>query len=106
MKHTARFLSLFLLFLMAATSCVAQADKTSKKPFNLAGTVGIDGKTFVADHGSRVWKIANPDLLASIVGQHVTLKALKSTVTDEIVVSVVRLQQATTARLQDSAFRR
>jgi hypothetical protein len=107
-KRTIRLVSLSFLVLLAATSLSAQNDKASKKPFNISGMVGADGKTIVSDQGSRIWKIANPDLLASAVGQRVTLKALKSAsaVADEIVVSAVRLQEVTSSHLHDAAFRR
>jgi len=109
-KRTAQvgFLSLILF---AALSARAQdstrLEKVSAKSVNISGTVGSEGKTLVSDKGNRVWKVVNSDALATVAGQHVSVKAHVNSQANAITVSVVRLQEVrTTAKLDDVAFRR
>ena len=107
----------FLVVLIPAILpvCAAQRDnqtnadqaKSAKKTIHLSGRVGMDGKTVVSDRDSRIWAVANREVLSGSEGRLVTIKAYWETDSSEIRVMVVRLrEERTTAKLDDAAFRR
>ena len=110
----------FLVVLIPAILpvCAAQSDnhakqanrdqaKSTKKTIHLSGRVGMDGKTVVSDRDSRIWRVANADVLSGSEGRMVRIKAYTETDSSEIRVMVVRLlEERTTAKLDDAAFRR
>ena len=107
----------FLVALLSAILpvCAAQRDnqtnadqaKSAKKTIYLSGRVGMDGKTVVSDRDSRIWRVANADVLSGSEGRMVRIKAYTETDSSEIRVTVVRLlEERTTAKLDDAAFRR
>jgi len=101
-------LSLLLLTpLLARAQDSTRLEKVSTKTVNISGTVGSEGKSLVSDKGNRVWKVVNSDALAATEGRHVFVKARVNSQSNEITVTVVRLQEVrTTAKLDDVAFRR
>ena len=110
----------FLVFLICGILpvCAAQLDNPAKqansqaagprkKTIRLSGRVGLDGKTFVNDQDSRIWKVINREMLSGSEGRRVTIKAYTEADSSEIRVTVIRLlEERTTAKLDDSAFRR
>ena len=99
------------LILFAPLSARAQdsirLEKIPAKTVKISGTVGVLGKSLVSDKGNRVWKVANPEVLAATEGRHVVVKAQVNLQSNELSISVVRLQEArTTPKLDDVAFRR
>jgi hypothetical protein len=80
----------------------------SKKSTSIPGKVGSDGKTFTADKDSRIWMVINPELLSTIDGRHVKIKAHVDPAMNQIrIVSVSAIpEQRTGIKLDDAAFRR
>lgn len=110
MKGTVQ-VGILALILFGPLSALAQdnarLEKVHAKTVKISGTVGALGKSLVSDKESRVWKVANPEALAATEGQHVVVKAKVNSQSNELSISVVRLQEArTTAKLDDVAFRR
>ncbi len=114
MKRTihASLLSLLVLAALPAYGAQtqkpsSQAEKASRKSISISGKVGSGGTTLVSDRGNRVWKVLNPDLLTDSEGRRVTVRARANSEASEITITVVRLmQERTTAKLDDVAFRR
>lgn len=118
MKRTASVLFLVLLICGALPVYAAQRDnqpkqgrsqseKSGKKTICISGRVGLQGKTLLSDRDNRIWKVLNPDLLSASEGRLVTIKAYAEPDSNEIRVALVRLRdERTTAKLDDSAFRR
>jgi hypothetical protein len=91
----------------AAKNSIARHEKSPQKTIHISGTVGSQGKTLVSDRDGRVWMVVNPDILSSSAGRRVTVRAYADIKWSEIKVAVVRLRaDRTTAKLDDSAFRR
>ena len=110
MKGTVQ-VGILALILFAPLSSRAQdstrLEKVPAKTVKISGTVGALGKSLVSDKGSRVWNVANPEALAATEGHHVVVKAQLNSQSNELKISVVRLQEVrTTAKLDDVAFRR
>src|SRR5215471_107807 len=61
-----------------------KCEKMSKATASIAGTVGNDGKTLVADKDGKSWKVSNPDALKGHEGHHVRVKAHVDADKDEI----------------------
>ena len=114
MKRIINAFLVSLLILMAVPAYGAQEqrvanepEKTSKKAISISGKVGSEGKTLVSDRGNRVWKVLNPELLTASEGHRVTVKAHANSEASEITITVVHLmEERTTAKLDDVAFRR
>jgi len=113
MRH--RIAALFAVVLLAGSVALAQdakpstpAEKLSKKPVTITGTVNSDGSTLVADKDTRTYKVINPDFLKENAGQHVRVSARVNKENNEILISSVMVQDAATmtANKGDAAFRR
>ena len=110
-RSLACLLTLLLLIAIPAYAGAQQEGattaKTSKKTINVSGIVGSGGKFLVSEKGNRIWKVLNPDLLTAIEGRRVTVKARANVDASEITITLVRLlEQRTSAKLDDVAFRR
>lgn len=82
--------------------------KTSKKPTNISGKVGSDGKTFTADKDNRIWIVGNPEALTGTDGLHVRVKAHLDLALSQMRIVSVRAIAGEQAgvKLDDAAFRR
>ena len=82
--------------------------KKSNKPASISGKVASDGKTFIADKDSKIWKVNNPEALSGIEGHHVKVKAHVDAAQSQLqIVSVHAItEEQTGVRLHDAAFRR
>ena len=103
-------LSLLALPIVAAQSnstTPSKATKSTKKVISVTGTVGTAGTSLIAENGGKVWKVTNPDVLKSIEGRRVIVKAQAEAASNELNILVVHLNEPrSTANLDDAAFRR
>jgi photosystem II stability/assembly factor-like uncharacterized protein len=92
----------------AAHDQASDARKASKKAASIPGKVSSDGKTFTADKDNRIWMVVNPELLSSVDGRHVKVKALVDLARSQLhIVSVSAIaEQRTGIKHDDAAFRR
>jgi len=86
----------------------SDAPKASRKPSNIPGKVGSDGKTFLADKDNRIWMVSNPETLSGIDGRRVKVKAFVDAARSQLrIVSISAIaEQRTGIKLDDAAFRR
>jgi len=84
------------------------ARKTSKKPGNISGKFGSDGKTFTADKDNKIWIVGNPEAVSGIDGRHVRVRAHMDVAENQMrIVSVHAIaEQQAGVKLDDAAFRR
>lgn len=92
----------------APESSEKNVTKTLKKPVNLEGQVGNEGRTFTADADRRIWQVSNPDTLRGIYGRHVLVRARLDATNNGIQVLTVKAvgEEHTWVKLDDAAFRR
>jgi hypothetical protein len=83
----------------------SDARKGSKKPTNLSGEVGSDGKTL---RDRRIWRASNPEILSGIDGRHVKVRAHLDATQGQIrILSISAIaDERAGIKLDDSAFRR
>lgn len=84
------------------------ARHSSKKPTNLSGEVGSDGKTITADRDRRIWKVSNPEILSGIDARHVRVRAHLDATHGQIhILSISAIaDERAGIKLDDAAFRR
>jgi hypothetical protein len=92
----------------AAHDQAFDSGKTPRKTTSIPGNVGSEGKTFTADKDHRIWMVINPELLSTIDGRHVKVKAHVDTARNQIrIVSISAIpEQGAGIKLDDAAFRR
>lgn len=108
MKKPALLSVIAFLTFLPLTAQAQNAESHSKRPANLSGEIGSDGKTLTADRDRRIWKVSNPEILRGIDAHHVRVRAHVDATHGQIqVLSVSAIaDERAGIKLDDAAFRR